>query len=78
LLADADVASLIAYECVAPVHRATDAKAKGALTVHQGEWAYCVSEELSHHEWRPTGGLALADLQIRRLAMRGQLISAEG
>ena len=51
---------------------------KGALTVHQGEWAYCVSEELSHHEWRPTGGLALADLQIRRLAMRGQLISAEG
>jgi hypothetical protein len=49
------------FVCVRPDHQVSTLVE--ALTVHDELWAYCPSAQPEPHDWRPCGGMDLADLR---------------
>ena len=47
---------LVRFVCIAPAH--VDGRSGSAITIHEGEWAYCAAGyDLDGHEWSATDGL---------------------
>ena len=66
--------ALVAYICMRPEHRDADGAIPDHLTVHEKEWAYCPSDvRESEHEWKPTGGATLGELEILVRGMRARV-----
>ena len=64
------MASEIAFVCVAKRHGAPKGAARGAVTIHQGLWAFCEGSTPGDHDWQPTGGVPLEQLLARRIVLR--------
>ena len=61
----------IAFVCVTPAHLGKNGALVDHLTVHEREWAYCPSDvRTGEHDWKATGGVALAELEIVVRGMR--------
>ena len=61
----------IAFLCAKPAHVGKNGAAKDHLTIHEGVWAYCPSDaHAPSHDWEPTGGVSLAELELRLRTLR--------
>ena len=59
--------AMIAYICTRRTH--LNVAQQFAITVHNGEWAFCHDARGSGtHRWIATGGIPLADIQRSTLA----------
>lgn len=55
----------IGYLCGASPHLDKNGGNVDHLTVHESEWAYCPMDvRKSGHEWKPTGGVTLSELEM--------------
>jgi hypothetical protein len=63
----------VGFVCMALAHLEQNGPRPDHLTVHEGAWAYCPRDaKADAHEWKPTGGVALGDLElvVRRLRLK--------
>jgi hypothetical protein len=61
----------IEFMCMASAHLNKNGALVDHLTIHENEWAYCPSDVRNgEHEWKPTGGVTLGELQIVVRGMR--------
>jgi hypothetical protein len=61
----------ISFLCVAPRHLDKNGALVDHLTLQDKEWAYCPSNVRSDgHEWKATGGVTMAELDIVVRGMR--------
>jgi hypothetical protein len=64
----------IGFVCVTSAHLNRNGALVDHLTVHEKEWAYCPSDvRESEHEWKPTGGATLGELEILVRGMRARV-----
>jgi hypothetical protein len=61
----------IAFVCMEPGHLDRNGALVDHLTIHQAAWAYCPSNvRTGGHDWKPTGGVSMSDLELLVRAMR--------
>ncbi|MDP9275668.1 MAG: hypothetical protein M3O99_08775 [Chloroflexota bacterium] len=61
----------IGFICTAPAHLDRNGALVDHLTIHATDWAYCPSNvRIDGHDWKATGGLSMADLEILVRGMR--------
>jgi len=66
----------IAFVCMRSAHLNKNGALVDHLTVHEKAWAYCPSDvRKGEHEWKPTGGATLAELEILVRGLRERLAS---
>lgn len=53
---------LVHFRCASSKH--ADTQSFGTLTIHDGQWAYCGSDEKAGHDWRATGGVIFERLLV--------------
>lgn len=63
--------ALVGFRCTAPVHASTGEAAADHLTIVDKQWAYCPSNaRATGHDWQPTGGISLGELELVARAQR--------
>jgi hypothetical protein len=61
----------VAFICTTSAHLTKNGALVDHLTIHEKKWAYCPSDvRKGEHEWKPTGGVTLGELEIVVLGMR--------
>ena len=56
---------------MAPAHLDRKGGVVDHLTIHDAVWAYCPQNvRTDGHEWKPTGGVSMGDLEIQVRGMR--------
>jgi len=61
----------IGFICMAPAHLDKNGALVDHLTIHAKDWAYCPSNvRIDGHEWKPTGGVSMGDLEVLVRGMR--------
>ncbi len=61
----------VGYVCMAAAHLNKNGELVDHLTIHQTDWAYCPSNvRTDGHDWKPTGGVSMGDLEILVRGMR--------
>jgi hypothetical protein len=61
----------IGFICMTPAHLSKNGALVDHLTINGTEWAYCPSNVRSDgHDWKPTGGVTLTELEIVVRRMR--------
>jgi hypothetical protein len=61
----------VGFLCRAPAHLDKNGALVDHLTVHDRLWAYCPSNARAEgHDWKPTGGVPMAELEIVVRGMR--------
>lgn len=61
----------VGFICMAPAHLNQNGALVDHLTIHQTDWAYCPSNvRTDGHDWKPTGGVSMSDLEILVRGMR--------
>ena len=65
------VGARIGFICMAPEHLDKNGALVDHLTIHETDWAYCPKNvRTDGHDWKPTGGVAMGDLEILVRGMR--------
>ena len=65
------VGAKIGFICMAPAHLDKNGAVVDHLTIHQADWAYCpLNVRTDGHDWKPTGGVSMGDLEILVRGMR--------
>jgi hypothetical protein len=65
------VGARVAFICMAPAHLDKNGALVDHLTIHETDWAYCPSNvRTDGHDWKPTGGVSMGDLEILVRGMR--------
>jgi hypothetical protein len=55
----------IGFICTAPAHLDKNGALVDHLTIHETDWAYCLSNvRTDGHDWKATGGLSMGELEI--------------
>ena len=55
----------VGFICMARAHLDKNGALVDHLTVHENAWAYCPRDvRVTGHEWQPTGGASLGELEI--------------
>lgn len=55
----------IGFVCTAAAHLGKNGTLVDHLTIHENDWAYCPSNvRTDGHEWKGTGGVSLAELEL--------------
>lgn len=63
--------ALVGFICMAPEHLDRNGAVVDHLTIHDSDWAYCPLNVRTHgHDWKPTGGVSMGDLEIIIRGMR--------
>jgi hypothetical protein len=66
----------IGYACWATAHLDRNGAFVDHLTIHEKEWAYCPMDvRKTGHEWKPTGGVILSELEMVVRAKRERVSS---
>lgn len=61
----------VAFICTAPAHLDRNGALVDHLTIHENGWAYCPSNARTDgHDWKPTGGVTIGELEIVVRGMR--------
>jgi hypothetical protein len=61
----------VGFICMTPAHLDKNGASVDHLTIHETDWAYCPSNvRTDGHEWKPTGGVSMGDLEILIRGMR--------
>ena len=61
----------IGFVCVASAHLNKNGALVDHLTIQDKQWAFCPSDvRRGPHEWKPTGGVTLVELEIVVRSMR--------
>jgi hypothetical protein len=61
----------VVFICRAPAHLDKNGALVDHLTIHEKAWAYCPSNaRIEGHEWKPTGGVTMGELEIVVRGMR--------
>jgi hypothetical protein len=61
----------IGFMCMAAAHLDQNGALVDHLTIHKTDWAYCPSNvRIDGHDWKPTGGVTLGELEIVVRGMR--------
>jgi len=61
----------VGYVCMAAAHLTKNGALVDHLTIHQTDWAFCPSNvRTDGHDWKPTGGVSMSDLEILVRGMR--------
>lgn len=61
----------IGFICTAAPHLQKNGALVDHLTIHEKTWAYCPSNvRTAGHEWKPTGGVTMGELEIVVRGMR--------
>jgi hypothetical protein len=61
----------VGFICMAPTHLNKNGALVDHLTIHETDWAYCPSNvRTDGHEWKPTGGVTMGDLELVVRGMR--------
>jgi hypothetical protein len=61
----------VGFICTAAAHLNKNGVLVDHLTIHETDWAYCPSNvRTDGHDWKPTGGVSMGDLEIMVRGMR--------
>lgn len=61
----------VGFICMAPAHLDKNGPLVDHLTIHETDWAYCpFNVRTDGHEWKPTGGVTMGDLELVIRGMR--------
>lgn len=65
------VGARIGFVCTEPAHLDQNGTPSDHLTIHDRAWAYCPRDaRAGGHEWKPTGGVPLTDIEMVVRGMR--------
>jgi len=68
----------IGFLCMTAAHLGKNGVLVDHLTVHEKEWAYCPSDvRNSEHDWKPTGGVTVTELEIVVRGMRARVTAGD-
>jgi hypothetical protein len=72
----------VGFMCVATAHLEKNGAPVDHLTIVDRDWAFCASDvRADGHDWKPTGGVSLGELEllVRRMRERtGQGVGPDG
>lgn len=69
----------IGFICMAGAHLGDNGKLVDHLTVHDKQWAYCpMDARTAGHDWKTTGGVTLAELELVVKGLRQRVASDAG
>jgi hypothetical protein len=61
----------VGFICMAPAHLKQNGALVDHLTIHEADWAFCPANvRIAGHDWKPTGGISMGDLEILVRGMR--------
>ena len=66
----------VGFICTASAHLNKNGALVDHLTINEKEWAYCPSNvRTDGHDWKPTGGVTMGELEIVIRGMRERAVS---